>query len=158
MCRHPNHPLPPDPYHIVPVMSLNNKYTVIIRDSVFKLSKSQIEFDSPNFFTACFLSDFQEAQTRTVEVMRDPDLFRIIVNYLCGYTVLPLTGTAVPTTMTPASALVNLRLDAEYYQLNGLVRACDEHMATQSAAPDKYRVLAGCTNMQPNVTGDLWPS
>ncbi|KAF8593651.1 hypothetical protein BDV93DRAFT_422617, partial [Ceratobasidium sp. AG-I] len=104
----------------------NDRFKIIVRDKAFKLSQSQIEFDSPNFFTACFLGDFQEAQTRILEISRDPDLFGIIVDYLCGYTVLPLKESALPARMSLTNALINLRVDAEFYQLHGLAQACND--------------------------------
>ncbi|KAF8601050.1 hypothetical protein BDV93DRAFT_546022 [Ceratobasidium sp. AG-I] len=138
-------------------MNPNSIFKVIVRDTTFKLSQSQIEFDSPNFFTACFLGDFQESQTRTLEISRDPDLFRIVLNYLCGYTILPLSEAAIPMTMTLGTALINLRVDAEYYQLNGLIQACTTAMMSivvnRSSVSDKYRVLAGRTRIRPHVPG-----
>ncbi|KAF8592808.1 hypothetical protein BDV93DRAFT_567380, partial [Ceratobasidium sp. AG-I] len=65
-------------------------FTVVVRDQRFVLSRSQIDFDAPNYFTMCFLGDFTESQLRQVELSRDPHLFKIIVDYLCGYTVLPI--------------------------------------------------------------------
>ncbi|KAF8750967.1 hypothetical protein RHS01_09023 [Rhizoctonia solani] len=100
-------------------MEFNEKYTVSIQGIDFTLSKSQIEFDGPNYFTTCFLGDFRESSTRRVELSRDPDLFRIVLSYLSGYTVLPLNERVIPATMSQEAALLNLRADAEFYQLDG---------------------------------------
>ncbi|CAE6403083.1 unnamed protein product [Rhizoctonia solani] len=125
-------------------MDYDHEYTVIVRGRYFLLNKSQIVFDSPNFFTSCFLGDFSEAQSRTLKISRDPDLFQIVVNYLCGYTVLPLRDDFVPAFMTPSTALANLRIDAMFYQLDGLVDQCDEFTKSQSrvsSLPSRYLIV-----------------
>ncbi|EUC56779.1 BTB domain protein, putative [Rhizoctonia solani AG-3 Rhs1AP] len=100
-------------------------YTVTVRGKDFLLTKSQIEFDGPNYFTTCFLGDFKEAQSHHLKLSRDPDLFFIISDYLCGYEVLPLSDQVIPARMSPEIALENLKTDAEFYQLDGLVEQCD---------------------------------
>jgi hypothetical protein len=133
-------------------MEYDPKYTVVVMDKKFVLTKSQIEFDGPNYFTACFLGDFCEAQTRHIELSRNPDLFQIIVNYLCGYSVLPLDENYTPSSMAPATALVNLRADAAFYQLDGLIQACDEHLADQQpVTEEKYLALLGMSAHPENV-------
>ncbi|CAE6456201.1 unnamed protein product [Rhizoctonia solani] len=109
-------------------MEFSPKYTVSLSGKDFRLDQSQVEFDSPNYFTACFLGDFHEAQTRRIELSRDPDIFHLIASYLSGYSVLPLTDKKIPATMSPASTLYNLRADARFYQLQGLVKECDRFM------------------------------
>lgn len=130
------------------------EYTVTVRGEVFTLTKSQIEFDAPNYFTMCFLGDFREAQTRHVKLSRDPDLFRIILDYLCGYTVLPLSKTVIPARMTQAAALKNLRTDAAFYQLEGLIQECDifiKPFQVKAAPVDPYLVLGSkYPNYYPN--------
>ncbi|KAG8741379.1 hypothetical protein FRC10_002944 [Ceratobasidium sp. 414] len=96
-------------------------YTVIMRGEIFTLTRDQVEFDSPNYFTSCFLGEFAESQTRTVTLSRDPDLFRVIVDYLTGYKVLPLHASALPKRMGMDAALFNLLADAQFYLLDGLV-------------------------------------
>jgi hypothetical protein len=100
---------------------MSETYTVIMRGEPFLLTRDQIEFDSPNYFTSCFLGEFAESQTRTLSLSRDPDLFRIIVDYLSGYNVLPLYESVIPKRMSPEAALENLHIDAKYYLLDGLV-------------------------------------
>jgi hypothetical protein len=144
------HPLPlGSHYLLVFVFAMENdpKYTVVVLGEKFVLTKSQIEYDSPNYFTACFLGDFREAQTRQIELSRDPSLFTIIVKYLCGYSILPLNEKQIPPDMSPTSALVNLRADAAFYQLDGLIQACDEHLADRPP----YLALLGVSNHQANL-------
>lgn len=110
--------------------SSTTKYTVIVRDEEFTLRKSQIEFDAPNYFTACFLGDFAESASTTITLDRNPDLFAIIVEYMSGYRILPLAAKALPRTMDAASATANLAEDAAYYGLSRL-----HALLTQPAAP-----------------------
>lgn len=48
-------------------------------------------------------------------------LFKYITLYLSGYKILPLQIAAVPITMSLESALENLLIDANYFDLDGLV-------------------------------------
>ncbi|KZV82400.1 hypothetical protein EXIGLDRAFT_843784 [Exidia glandulosa HHB12029] len=114
-----------------------DKYIVTLRGESFTLYRDQIEFDAPNYFSALFLGDFSESQTRTVELSRSPELFRIITNYMSGYTIVPLAVTSVPPEMTSDAALENLRRDAEFYGLQGLV-------ALLSNPPPPPRFSAAC--------------
>ncbi|CAE6406393.1 hypothetical protein ACGC1H_000323 [Rhizoctonia solani] len=100
-------------------------YHVVVQGVEFELARSQVEFDSPNYFSTSFLGDFRESRTRRVKIARDPGLFKIIIKYLTGYQVLPLSYSLVPSGMTTEAALANLRADATYYQLDGLVHAID---------------------------------
>ncbi|KDN33445.1 hypothetical protein RSAG8_13466, partial [Rhizoctonia solani AG-8 WAC10335] len=112
----------PDHYQ----MEYEPKYTVVLRGQEFVLTKSQIEFDSPNYFTACFLGDFREAQTKRLVLTRNLELFQLVVEHLCGYEILPLDDKTIPSHMPPDAVLRNLRADALFYQLDGLVKSCDE--------------------------------
>jgi hypothetical protein len=106
-------------------MSSFENYEVFVRDQRFVISRGQVEFDSPNYFTLCFLGEFAESATRKVELSRDPHLFRLIVDYLSGYVVLPIRQDFLPPTMTLEVARANLRADAVFYQLEGLIAALD---------------------------------
>ncbi|RDX48990.1 hypothetical protein OH76DRAFT_1483481 [Lentinus brumalis] len=84
----------------------NDCYTINVRGEVFFLNNSQISYDSPNYFTACFGSEFSEAR----------------MDYLSGYPVLPLSPRAISATMDMETALRYLLVDAQFYNLQGL---CD---------------------------------
>ncbi|KAM5534171.1 hypothetical protein V8D89_012191 [Ganoderma adspersum] len=105
-----------------PLSPQNDVYTVIVRRERFELYHDQITFDSPNYFTACFLSDFSESAARTLRLSRNPTLFSIIVEYLSGYPILPLSAQTIPSTMDLASAHRCLLADAQFY---GLQRLCE---------------------------------
>lgn len=96
------------------------KYTVILRDEEFTLRKGQLEFDAPNYFTALFLGDFAESSTTSVTLDRNPDLFALIVEYMSGYHILPISTRALPRTMDERSAMLNLIEDAAFYGLSRL--------------------------------------
>ncbi|CAE7081134.1 unnamed protein product [Rhizoctonia solani] len=129
-------------------MEYEPKYTVVLRGQEFILTKSQIEFDSPNYFTSCFLGDFQEAKTKRLELSRNPDLFKLIIEHLCGYEILPLDEKSCPSHMPPDIALRNIRADALFYQLDGLVRSCDGFIKSRKAlvSPSRKFLVIGHTN------------
>lgn len=116
-------------------MEYETKYTVSLQGRRFTLTRSQLEFDSPNYFTAAFLGEFRESQTRYLELNRDPGLFSLICTYLCGYKILPVQDYILaalrsthPLGFSSAATLLNLRADAVFYQLDGLVEACDGYI------------------------------
>ncbi|CAE6513434.1 unnamed protein product [Rhizoctonia solani] len=106
-------------------MPLEEMYQVVVEGEVFRLTRSQIEFDSPNYFTTSLLGDFRESDTRRLDIPRHPGLFKIIMRYLSGYEVLPLSYSLIPKDMSSQAALANLRVDADFYQLDGLILAID---------------------------------
>jgi len=99
------------------------EYTIVIRGEHFILSRDQIYFDSPNYFTMLFTGTFQEAVNgqREVKLHRDPYLFKIIQTYLSGYSILPLSDNWMPVYMSQEAALQNLLEDARFYGLEKLV-------------------------------------
>jgi len=107
-----------------------NRFRVNVRDRVFYLTKSQIEFDSPNFFTTAFLGGFAEAQTKSVDLACDPMLFDLVVDYLSGYDILPLTKDAIPARMNVGQAMRAIRKDADYLSLSGLETLLARNMET----------------------------
>ncbi|KAH7332673.1 hypothetical protein B0J17DRAFT_619794 [Rhizoctonia solani] len=127
------------------------KYTVILRGQEFVLTKSQIEFDSPNYFTAYFLKDSKETQAQRLELFRSPDLFKLIIEYLCGYKIFPLNEKSIPSCMPLESGLQNLRVDAVFYQLDGLVKSCDKNIQSRgsSTSSDKSFMAIGHTTAYP---------
>jgi hypothetical protein len=80
--------------------------------------------DSPNtnFFASCFLTEYQGSSSRTVELDKDPSLFAPIIQHLSGYKILPFAPSAVPTTMTPESAMENFAKNAAVLGLDELYR------------------------------------
>lgn len=95
-----------------------------MRGTEFQLSRSQISFDSPNYFTACFSesSGFAEATERVLRLDRNPALFELIVEYLSGYPILPLEPDSLPHGMGITVAQRYLLADAQFY---GLEKLCD---------------------------------
>lgn len=129
-------------------------YTVHINNEVFTLTKDQVEFDSPNYFTSCFLGDFAESQSHVLYLSRDPDLFRIIIEYLSGYEVLPLNNSVIPRRMNRESVLRNLRVDADFYLLDGLVAQITNAQSAQPAQSPGTSALSSYVLMSGNVS--LW--
>ncbi|KDN38348.1 hypothetical protein RSAG8_09552, partial [Rhizoctonia solani AG-8 WAC10335] len=107
-------------------------YTVIVRDRFFKLTKAQMERDAPNYFTSHFLDPAGECATRILEISRDPVLFELVLKYLNGYHLFPIHSSLIPAGCTAETALGDLRADAEFYKLGGLVSACKSKESPKS--------------------------
>lgn len=125
---------------------MSETYTIHVQDETFHLTKDQVQFDSPNYFTSCFFGDFAESQTRTLRLSRDPAIFRIILDYLNGYHVLPLSNSMLPARMSRELALRNLRVDAEFYLLDGLlaqIAGTTEISLCDTSGPWNYVVVTG---------------
>jgi hypothetical protein len=101
---------------------MSSEHTVVVHERTFLLSRTQIEFDSPNLFTHYFL----ETRRTRLLLSRNLDLFMLILDYLSGYTILPISDNALPQ-MSRGNVLKNLRVDAEYYSLKGLIELIDNH-------------------------------
>lgn len=133
-------------------------FTVALRGELFTLYREQIEFDSPNYFSALFLGDFAEAHTRTVELTRSPGLFRIIVEYMSGYSVLPIASDLCVPGMSADTVLENLRRDAEFYGLDGLVAQLDPALPEHSLAICRaYGVAEQSVRFEDVLDGHLPP-
>jgi hypothetical protein len=104
------------------------EYTIIVRGERFVLSRDQLYFDAPNYFTSLFCdSGFSETANGTEEVIlhRDPHLFQIIQTHLSGYTIMPLPENWFPRYMSKDAALLNLLADARFYGLDKLVKTLE---------------------------------
>lgn len=123
-------------------MENNLQFTVVIRDRTFILTRSQIEFDSPNYFTSYLLGEPVESQTRRVKLSRDPDLFPVIMDYLCGYAIFPLKPKFILDSSSEDNTVSNLLRDAEFFKLDGLVQACNNVLPTlHESAPSRNRYI-----------------
>ncbi|KAG9088172.1 hypothetical protein FRC06_002194 [Ceratobasidium sp. 370] len=123
-----------------------------MRGETFTLTRDQVEFDSPNYFTACFLGEFAESRSRTLILSRDPDLFMIVLDYLSGYEVLPLHDSALPKRMDPGVARLNLLADARFYLLDGLANQINSSLQSSKSAipspPSSYIMITGDSDNQ----------
>jgi hypothetical protein len=98
-------------------------FLVRVRDERFELTDTQIEIDSPNFFPAAFSGDWQEEPGGALVLRKQhPDYFALIVEYLSGYRLFPLDGPAE----LHRKRLANLKVDAQFLQLDGLLRCIEE--------------------------------
>lgn len=138
---------------------MGERFNVSLRGQPFTLYRDQIEFDAPNYFSALFLGEFAESQTRTVHLSRSPELFRILVDYMSGYNVLPLAPSAIPATMTVDTALDNLQRDAEFYGLQRLVLLLRRtpSVTTVIAAYRAFGVADATVPLEDLLAGNLPP-
>jgi hypothetical protein len=94
-------------------------FVVKVRDETFELTEAQLAADSPSFLTTAFSGDWQEKQSGSLVLLEQhPDHFRLIVEHLSGYGLFPLDG----PTHTHRKRLNNLKVDAEFFALEGLLR------------------------------------
>ena len=143
------------------------EYTIVVRGETFILGREQILYDSPNYFSTCFLTpsskpnkvptgsaggvlspvpevpedgDEESGDEEEYELIlhRDPYLFKLIEAYLSGYPILPLPEEWLPKYMSPEAALKALMVDARYYELTRLVEILRAHLKTM--APKVYRI------------------
>jgi hypothetical protein len=133
-------------------------FTAILRGETFMLSQEQLEFDSPNFFTNLFLGSFAEAESRRVELARNPDIFRIIIDYMSGYPIVPLSDVSVPR-MTAIVANQCLLVDAEFYGLRSLVTLVQAELPNASHFMANHMSIIGVSpisiEMDDLTTGNL---
>lgn len=105
-------------------MSHAATYTVTLRGQPFSLSRAQLEAEPGNILEAALLGDFQEGQTRSMEMDRHPAVFKVIVEHLSGYTVLPLRQQDWESAETSEEKFLRLlKDDARYYGLEKLCLA-----------------------------------
>ncbi|CAE6452144.1 unnamed protein product [Rhizoctonia solani] len=134
---------------------MSAELTIIVRGETFTLSEDQIKFEAPSLFTK-FLDDHSETPRPPMRFSRNPRLFSLILDYLCGYTILPIHDANVPHGMTRETVLKNLKADATQYELEKLVKLIDEHQrslvpisAKPQGAIDKSKELLVSTRMSP---------
>ncbi|KAG8824306.1 hypothetical protein FRC19_002076 [Serendipita sp. 401] len=106
-----------------------SSYKVIVRERTFTLSKEQILFDSPNYFSTYFLGGFSEAAegAKQLTLQRHPALFELVYEYLNGYDVLPIPESYIPS-MAPITTLRNLHKDALFYGLDELTTSLEKEI------------------------------
>ncbi|KAF8601074.1 hypothetical protein BDV93DRAFT_608308 [Ceratobasidium sp. AG-I] len=127
-------------------VSSPEKYNLVVGGRKHVLFRSQIERDSPNFFTSYFLDPSDQVRNKNtrLDISRDPDIFDLVLRYLNGYHVLPIHDRLVPPTSTPETVLADLRADAEFYQLRGLLDLCDAAGQKRiMEVVDSYAMISG---------------
>ncbi|QRV82903.1 hypothetical protein RhiJN_10919 [Ceratobasidium sp. AG-Ba] len=103
------------------------RFTVIVSDKTFELTKAQLEHDAPNSLTSYFLDENGECINKKLELLRDPKIFELVVRYLNGYQIVPLDRHLIPHASTAQRALADIRADADFFQLRGLLRLCETY-------------------------------
>lgn len=85
-----------------------------------KVTRDQILFDSPNYFTTLFYGPLRGKGV--VALYRDPHFLHFIESHLSGYQILPLPTTGLPQYVSHQAMVKNLFADAQFYQLDGLIQ------------------------------------
>ncbi|PVF99782.1 hypothetical protein CPB86DRAFT_277999 [Serendipita vermifera] len=138
-------------------------FTITLRGTSFQLTKDQLEFDSPNYFTLYFFGGFKEAEEgkRELTLNRHPKLFELIYEYLSGYEIFPVADGFIPS-MTNETVLKNLKLDAQFYGLTLLLAAVEDelHTRVEELKPEPplkydYSILVRWNGFRPSL--DRYP-
>lgn len=122
----------------------NDTFIINLRGVSIPLTRSQIEADSPgsNLFASSLLGDFIESSNKSMKLDRSPGLFRIILDHLSGYTILPLDK-EMPKEycgngMSQERALRYLIDDSDYYGFMRLHNLLLEEMQRLQDSEDSY--------------------
>lgn len=102
--------------------NLDLEFKIIVRGTVFLVTESDIELDSPNYFTSAFAKDgFQESKTRSITLNNyNPIIFQVLVDYLQGEKIFPLPE-ILAGTKSREVVMSSLKDYAEYFQLDKLL-------------------------------------
>lgn len=102
-------------------------YQVFVRGIVFRLSKDQIEYDAPNFFTNRFdlAPNFDRYDAIVHLDFFNPIIFQIVIDYMCGDEIFPLPK-ILAGTKTQEVVFITLKKYASYLALEGLKNELDE--------------------------------
>ncbi|GAA5854365.1 hypothetical protein JCM5353_000562 [Sporobolomyces roseus] len=132
--------------------SFPETYTVVCREVPFRLTRSQIESDSPNYFTTAFLDGgFAESGSKIIHLDRHPQLFALIVEHLSGYKIPPLQPSVLPRYMSVEAAMENLWRDASYFGLDALCKELkppQSQMEIPPALADGYESIIELSRIQ----------
>ncbi|KAG8735786.1 hypothetical protein FRC10_010157 [Ceratobasidium sp. 414] len=134
-------------------MTGSDQFVVLVSGQSFILTRSQIEFDSPNYFTEWFSEKPPGAK---LELWRNPDLFRWIINHLSGYSMISLDP--LKFSLPGSLGVSELRADAAFYGLAKLKSLCEQVLVDgdgDGSDDKKIIVLTGihyCADGSPGET------
>ncbi|KAF8593873.1 hypothetical protein BDV93DRAFT_612072 [Ceratobasidium sp. AG-I] len=114
---------------------------IVVSGTKFILTQDQYKIDSPNYFTdhvAAHTSRFRGTQ---IKISRNAELFKLIMDYMNGYTVLP-KDSPLPHGMTRKSALKNLIAEAKFYRLDSLEQKITKQFQKLDFGPSWYVMLS----------------
>lgn len=102
-------------------MSYKAPFQVVVREKVFNLSREQITYEPGNLFEATYLlksPGSMSGSNNILKVDRHPGSFNVIVDYLSGYDIFPLSDEeCFKAGMDRDRLLRYLVSDAVYYSL-----------------------------------------
>ncbi|QRV98556.1 The BTB (BR-C, ttk and bab)/POZ (Pox virus and Zinc finger) domain [Ceratobasidium sp. AG-Ba] len=121
------------------------KLTVIVSGTKFVLTQDQYKIDGPNYFTDAVAAHTGRFRGPRVKVSRNPEMFKVVLDYLNGYTILPKDG-SLPNGITNRKiALKNLIAEAKFYRLNSLEAIAEEIWKKRSVGPSWHVMLSRAT-------------
>ncbi|KAG8752282.1 hypothetical protein FRC12_012041 [Ceratobasidium sp. 428] len=99
---------------------------VIVSGTKFVLTQDQYKVDGPNYFTDAVAAHTGRFRGPQVKVSRDPELFKLVVEFLNGYAVLPKDAPLPKGAPSRRVALRNLVAEAKFYRLGSLEAVAED--------------------------------
>ncbi|KAG8741380.1 hypothetical protein FRC10_002945 [Ceratobasidium sp. 414] len=93
---------------------------VVVSGTKFVLTQDQFKVDGPNYFTDAVAAHTGRFFGPQVKVSRSPELFKLVVDFLNGYAVMPKDAPLPKGIPSRKVALKNLVAEAKFYRLNSL--------------------------------------
>ncbi|QRV97061.1 hypothetical protein RhiJN_25080 [Ceratobasidium sp. AG-Ba] len=133
-------------------MASANEFTVLVSEKLFKITRKQIHFDAPNYFTKRVLTNPPTVGSRIMELSRDAEMFQFILDYPSGYSAIS-TDRLVISCLPASRSIQDLLVDATFYELDKLKAICTrllEHPIVElenQPLPKRYLLLHGSCNV-----------
>ncbi|KAG9088171.1 hypothetical protein FRC06_002193 [Ceratobasidium sp. 370] len=99
---------------------------VVVSGTKFVLTQDQFKVDGPNYFTDAVAAHAGRFFGPQAKVSRNPELFKLVVDFLNGYAVLPKDAPLPKGMPCRKVALKNLIAEAKFYRLNSLEAIAEE--------------------------------
>ncbi|KAG9124431.1 hypothetical protein FRC07_011673 [Ceratobasidium sp. 392] len=124
---------------------------VIVSGIKFVLTQDQFKVDGPNYFTDAVAAHTGHFRGPQVKVSRNPELFKLVVDFLNGYDVMP-QGAPLPAGIASRKvALRNLIAEAKFYRLSSL-----ENIAQEGLRQLETRSVTRHVMLSRKATTDDW--
>ncbi|KAG8680831.1 hypothetical protein FRC08_016016 [Ceratobasidium sp. 394] len=118
---------------------------VVVSGTKFVLTQDQYKVDGPNYFTDAVAAHTRRFSGPQVKVSRNPELFKLVVDFLNGYAVLPKDAPLPKGIPCRKVALKNLVAEAKFYRLSSLEAIAEEILRKLDIGASWYVMLSRTT-------------
>jgi hypothetical protein len=115
---------------------------VVVSGTKFVLSQDQLKVDGPNYFSDAIAAHDSRFRSPQVKVSRNPELFKLVVDFLNGYAVLPKDAPLPKGMPNRKAALKNLIAEAKFYRLNSLESIVTDILQKLDVGPSWHVMLS----------------